>query len=145
MPFFTSRGRCTVVAALIAFSLLAAPACRESPTEQSVASTASGPGPTDAPAFLIACVDPAAGCSDNTDTHVTADISFTTTYTSTTPASFVDPVTGATTNVLSVSTPAVAVHVEAGYLPNGTPRVTTSYTAGPTPQLSSLLRSYSRS
>jgi hypothetical protein len=66
--------------------------------------------------FRIVCESTdATSCYDNSDTHVAADITFSTTYTATMNQTFVDPATGATTNVLTVNPPALAVHVEAGY------------------------------
>lgn len=124
------------VSAFLAASIVLASAavngCHDAPTVD-LGEGGAMVHPEDNPSFLIACDGSATSCVDNRDTHVTADISFTTTYTSTTAASFVDPVTGATTNVLSVNTPPLQVHVDAGYLPNGAPRVMTSYTAGADP------------
>jgi hypothetical protein len=64
---------------------------------------------------------------------VTADISFSTTFTSTMNETFVDPITGQVTNVLSVTPPDLHVHVEAGYTWAGAVKVATTYSDGADP------------
>jgi hypothetical protein len=101
-------------------------------------STALGrgiPGPEGAErrGFMLQCAEPAEGCADPNDTHVTADIAFSNVNVATVNQTFLDPVTGRTTNVLNVTPPSVHVHVEAGYMPNGSPRITTDYTEGADP------------
>jgi hypothetical protein len=65
-----------------------------------------------------------------TDTHVSADIAYGVTYTTTMNESFVDPITGQTTNVLTVTPPDLQVHVDAGYTGSGQVLVNTSYSDG---------------
>lgn len=117
------------VAAVLTATLTA---CRDVPTT-AIRDSGTALALPDSPSFMIACDGSATGCADNGDTHVSADVTFSTSYTSTTAASFVDPVTGATTNVLSITTPPLRTYVEAGYLPDGTPRVTTGYYDGADP------------
>ncbi|MCY7379159.1 MAG: hypothetical protein LH467_07480 [Gemmatimonadaceae bacterium] len=93
----------------------------------------TGPQIGEARAYMY-CIEPTPECpappADPSDTHVSADITYSTTYTASLSEYFIDPVTGQYTNTLTVTPSDAHVHVEAGYAPSGQPRITTSYTDG---------------
>src|SRR5260221_1971178 len=82
------------------------------------------------PRLVYECVDPSLGCVNPYDTQVSADITFSVLYTATLSTSFLDPVSGQYTNVLTVNPPDLHVHVDAGYMTNGSAKITTSYSDG---------------
>jgi pimeloyl-ACP methyl ester carboxylesterase len=83
--------------------------------------------------MLVPCIYPTDDCATPKDTHISADVTFTMTYTHSLNESFRDPVTGQWTNVLSVAPPPTRVHVEAGYTSYGAASIKTSYTDGADP------------
>lgn len=115
---------------IVIVALLGLAACRDDASN----SSSSQIGITDPSRVEMYCFEPTPDCPapppNPSDTRVSADVTYRTSYVATLSENFTDPVTGSYTNVLQVEPPDVRVHVEAGYAANGQTRVTTSWSDG---------------
>lgn len=118
---------CTALAGCLGFGILVM-SCDNAPT------TPQGLSANDPLHVVQYCDNPTPDCPapppNPNDTRVSADVTYSATYTATLNEYFIDPVTGQYTNVMTVSPADVSVHVEAGYAPSGQVRIVTTYVNG---------------